>query len=213
MEHPIPSLSNIVALASATERARPGVVADARRQRNAPRDERFPSHFYLPCMSALRDYVKNGCSGRYFEDAALGADSRRAPSFEEIGRGLKAIADQLHPTRSKLGQPIAYLDDANETVVRVKPHLIFTLEDGTEYWCYTHFRRAKLPPRARAIIEHSLARVADMEPRFIPPRAAIIDARRATLDLVDRASANDLQAQARLLHEVHSFQALWNEVV
>ncbi|MBD8611836.1 hypothetical protein IFT77_15210 [Frigoribacterium sp. CFBP 13729] len=204
----IPSLAHLRDFARARNSGRATHVAADRQQVTAPSDNKFFAFAYEKFLTAVIEYVNNGCRGGALERAVENSSSKMHDSYAAAAQGLTQLLAEVQPISARRRQRnIVAVDDDGEELVSLRVHLIFELANGDEIAALFYFSERRLTPIEMTLVETATAlAVGQADPTLIP---AILLARTGQLVVVDSLEATSSDRVAFLQDEAAAYKDEW----
>jgi hypothetical protein len=205
----VPSLTNLCDFADARARGKTGHVGQDRRRAAAPTDGRFPSFYYEKFLTSCIEFVGAGRRGSAFERLIESAETSRAANYQAAATGAVKIFGNLQPIAARRGKKVDVVDSEGALLVRAKFHLVLTLPDATELWCFAHFREGRLGGTSTELISTVLGIAAMRQPLLFVPSPAIALVRSGEVEEIDARSAASPENIDRIAREVDLYRDAW----
>jgi hypothetical protein len=204
----IPSLAHLREFSRARNSGRATHVPADRQQVTAPSDTQFFAFVYEKFITAVIDYVNDGCRGGALERAVENSSSRMHVSYAAAARGLTKLLAELQPVSARRRQRnIVALDDDGEELVSLRVHLIFELANGDQIGALIYFSERGLTPIEVTLMETATAlAVGQVDQNLIP---AILIARTGQLATIDSLEATSSNRVAFLQNEAAAYRDEW----
>lgn len=206
-EH-IPSLAHLRDFARARKNGRATHVAADRQQVTAPRDNKFFAFSYEKFLTAVIEYVNNGCRGAALEQVVENSSNRMHASYAASARGLAHLLNELQPVSARRRQRnIIAVDADGEELVSLRVHLILELANGDQIGALIYFSERRLTPIEISLVETATALAVNRaDPNLIP---AVLVARTGELILINSSAATSQDRVALLQDESAAYRNEW----
>lgn len=203
----VPSLTHLRDFARARKAGRRTHVAQDRAQVTAPVGERFPAFYYEKFLSAVIEYIDNGCFGGALERVVEAASARKRASYAAAARGMSAMLSELQPIAAKRKQRNVVVNDNYVQLVSLRFHLLIELADQSVLAAHFYFSEKALTEVELRLMETSIA-LATLE--SVPGAApAIAMARSGRLHLIDVAAATSADRVEELRNASEAYLDEW----
>lgn len=204
----IPSLAHLRDFARARKSGRATHVAADREQVTAPRDDKFFAFAYERFLTAVIEYVNNGCRGAALERVVENSSSRMHASYAASAQGLARLLDELRPVSARRRQRnLIAVDQDGEELVSLRVHLILELANGDQIGALVYFSERRLVPIEMSLVETATAlAVGQADHNLIP---AVLIARTGELRIIDRGVATHADRVALLHEESAAYRDEW----